>query len=168
MKRGDKNTEKVPLGVKLGFGLLNAVGTVSSKLGKKKDKKKATVITFGSGGLRMTRDEYTRTRTFTFRIMNAGDAGVRGTAVTGTAALGEVHVGDTVTCVTADGRRFPCVIREIEQLFANPPGADTARASENVQSPPFYVLYVSGHGAEEFHPHDQFIMEMSEHDDQRI
>ena len=167
-RSGEKSEEqKVPLGAKLGLGLLNIVGKASGRTGKNKQGKKgSTVISFGFGDPLVTREAYPEERKFTFQILSAAETDSRGVAVFGTVAQGEVHTGDTVTCVTKDGRRFSCVIREIEQAFANASPTDTARAGETAASPPFYTLFVSDHSPEDFHPHGKFIIETGEYDEQ--
>ena len=77
----------------------------------------------------------------------------RGTAVFGMVSHGQVHAGDTVTCVTADGTRFPCVIQEVERPIPQGPHIG------GTQPPPFCTLFVTGRGPEEFHPQDKFIIE---------
>ena len=161
---GGPEKQKVPLGAKLGLGLLNIIGKASDRAGKnQRGEKRSTVISFGGGLPHVTTEAYPEGRTFTFQILDAATTEGRGTAVLGTVSQGEAHAGDTVTCVTADGQRFPCVIREIEQPFPNAASTDTARPSGTAASPPFYTLFISGHDPEDFRPHGKFIIETGEH-----
>lgn len=155
--------QKAPLGTRIGLRLLSSVFGFADRAGKKRrNKKRPTVISFGFGGPLVAREICPEERRFTFCILSAASVEGRGTAVSGFWPQGEVHAGDTVTCVAADGRRFPCVIREIEP--AAPP--NTAPGGHSSKAPPFCTLFVSGHGPEEFHPQDKFIIEAGEHDEQ--
>ena len=136
------------------MGVLRAVaGAADLVLGRGGKKKGSTTFSYGFGGPLVTRDPDADRRAFTFQVLSVQAAEGRGTAVFGMVSHGLVQAGDTVTCVTAGGKRFPCVIQAVERpVPAQPHPAGT-------QGPPFCVLYVSDHGPEEFHPQDKFIIE---------
>ena len=145
---------KVPLGTRLVVGLLRAAGGAADLPGKRgRGRKGSTALSFGFGGPLITRDTCSDERVFTFRILGAQAVEGRGTAVYGMVSHGEVRAGDTVTCVTAGGRRFPCAIREVERPIPTGPHIS------GTQAPPFRTLFVIGRGPEEFHPQDKFIIE---------
>ena len=150
----DPREQKPPLKARLAMGVLRAVaGAADLILGRGGKKKGSTTFSYGFGGPLVTRDPDADRRAFTFQVLSVQAAEGRGTAVFGMVSHGLVQAGDTVTCVTAGGERFPCVIQAVERpVPAQPHPAGT-------QGPPFCVLYVSDHGPEEFHPQDKFIIE---------
>lgn len=152
--------QKVPLGARLAMGVLRGIGGMADLFAKRNpEKKHSTSISFGFGGPHVVRETYTQDRLFTFRILGAQAVEGKGTAVSGMAVQGEAHVGDTLTCVTTDGRRFSCELNEIQYFASNIPETYTVRAQQGVQRPPFCTLLVSGAGPEDFHPQDKFIIE---------
>ena len=149
-----KDPQKPPLGARLAIGVIRAVtGAADLFLGRRGKNKGSTTFSYGFGGPLLQRDPDADKRAFTFRVLSVQGVEGRGTAVFGQIAHGRVQAGDTVWCVTASGRRFPCLIREVERpVPASPHPAGTP-------APPFCVLYVSDRGPEEFHPQDKFIIE---------
>ena len=97
---------------------------------------------------------------FSFRTDDIFKIKGHGLVVTGQVTAGEVACGSQVTCVKADGTRFPCVIRQIEQ--PKPDGArgefihpDRASASGPFQGS--YAFWIAGRQPEEFRPGDRLI-----------
>ena len=83
----------------------------------------------------------------------------RGVVVTGQVTEGEVHVGDTVICVTTGGKRFSCHIHQIEQPDPRERGrfVQPERASADGPFQGSCALWVANRKAEDFHPGDQLV-----------
>lgn len=99
---------------------------------------------------------------FSFRIDDIFKIKGHGLVVTGRVTAGEVACGSTVTCVRADGDRFPCVIQKIEQ--PRPGGArgefvHPDRASADGPFQGSYAFWIAGRQPEDFRPGDRLILE---------
>ena len=118
----DPREQKPPLKARLAMGVLRAVaGAADLVLGRGGKKKGSTTFSYGFGGPLVTRDPDADRRAFTFQVLSVQAAEGRGTAVFGMVSHGLVQAGDTVTCVTAGGKRFPCVIQAVERPVPAPP-----------------------------------------------
>ena len=97
---------------------------------------------------------------FSFRVDDIFRIKGHGMVVTGQVTAGEVACGATVTCLTVNGDRFPCVIERIEQ--PKPGGArgefvhpDRASAGGPFQGS--YAFWIADRQPENFHPGDRLI-----------
>ena len=98
-------------------------------------------------------------RAFQFRVDDIFSIKDRGVVVTGQVTAGEVACGATVVCVTVNGGRFPCVIKQIEQPhpenrreFVHP---DRASADGPFQGS--YGFWIADRQPGDFHPGDRLI-----------
>ena len=99
---------------------------------------------------------------FSFQVKDIFSIKGQGLVVTGQVTAGEVACGATVTCVTVNEDRFPCVIQKIEQPkpgeyrreFVHP---DKASADGPFQGS--YAFWIADRQPEDFHPGDRLISE---------
>ena len=95
---------------------------------------------------------------FSFTIEDIFKIRGRGVVVTGRVTAGEVRKGDQVTCVTTDGRRFPCTIQAIEQPSKTP--KEFVQPGQASAGGPFggsYAFWVGDRDSRDFRPGDRFV-----------
>ena len=100
------------------------------------------------------------TADFTFRVDDIFRIQGHGMVVTGQVTAGEVSCGSTVTCVTVNGDRFPCVIQRIEQPKPGEYRGEFVHPDKASADGPFqgsYAFWIADRQPEDFHPGDRLI-----------